>query len=162
MKSRKTLYIIIALVAILPLLGEIVSRQVALRDSMGVSVGMTVEEYRGQFSEGELLEFHRYGCFVNNMGYPVIVRHDQNAVQDVDIIDVSKIDRSAEGFAKLEVGMTLQQVGQIVGIPAANDSEDASVLYYLCTNGKTYMLTYQDAGTELTYVKAEMVKTEEG
>jgi len=83
-------------------------------------------------------------------------------VQDVDIIDVSKIDRSAEGFAKLEVGMTLQQVGQIVGIPAANDSEDASVLYYLCTNGKTYMLTYQDAGTELTYVKAEMVKTEEG
>lgn len=161
MKSRKVLYIMIALVAILPLLGEIFTRQVGMRDSMGVTVGMTVEEYRGQFVEGELFEFHQYGCFVNNLGYPVIVRHDQSTITDVEIIDVAKIDRSAAGYAKLETGMTLNEVGKLVGVPAASEANNPTVLFYLCEDGHTYMLTYQDMGEELVFEEYEVVVVDE-
>lgn len=150
----------IALVAILPLLGEIFTQQIGLRDSVGVSVGMTLEEYRSQLAEDELFEFHRYGCFVNNIGYPVIVHHDQNTVKSVDILNVSKLDRSPEGFSKLKAGMTLHQVGRIVGVPAASEANNPTVLFYLCKDGHTYMLTYTDAGEELILEKCEVVEAD--
>ena len=151
----------IVLVAVLPLLGEIFTQQIGMRDSVGVSVGMTVEAYREQFTEGELFEFHRYGCYVNSIGYPVIVHHDQISVKSVDVLNVSKLDRSPEGFSKLEAGMTLHQVGQIVGVPAASEANNPTVLFYLCKDDQTYMLTYRDAGEELILEKYEVVKADE-
>ena len=155
------MYILILLVALLPFLGEIFNQQIGLRDNMGVTIGMSLEECRGQFDEGELFEFHQYACFVNNIGYPVIVRYDANTVTEVDIIDLAKVDRSTKGFEQLKAGMTLQQVGQLVGIPAASEAGNDTVLFYLCKDGQTYMLTYKDAGAELVLEELEVVKSEE-
>ena len=156
------MYILILLVALLPFLLEIFNQQVGLRDSMGITVGMSMEEYRGQFEEDELFEFHQYGCFVNNIGYPVIICHNKTAVTEIHVIDLAKIDRSTAGFEKLEAGMSLVQVGQIVGVPAASEAGNDSVLFYLCKDGQTYMLTYNDTGAELVLEKVEVVKPEEG
>jgi hypothetical protein len=141
MKKRILLVVAVAIIATGWLVNKIM-RDIGLRDTGDITVGMTFAEYIDKVPADEHLDFCNYSYFVNNHGFPVLVRCVDDTIVQMQVIDLSKTRATQERFEKITAGMTLSEVSGQVGTPMGIALADDMTLIYNCQNKYMYMIRY--------------------
>ena len=145
MKKRIILVVVVAIIATAWLANKIM-HNVGLKDTGDITVGMYYTEFLEKTPEEERLEIGNYCYFVNNHGFPVLLRCVNDSIVQLQVIDLDKTRTNKERFEQITEGMTLSEVSILVGTPIA--IADQMSLIYNCQNKYMYTITY----TEKDYV----------
>ncbi len=145
MKKRILLVVVVAIIATAWFANKIM-HNVGLKDTGDITVGMSYAEFLEKTPEEERLEIGNYSYFVNNHGFPVLLRCVNDSIVQLQVIDLDKTRTNKERFEQITEGMTLSEVSILVGTPIA--IADQMSLIYNCQNKYMYTITY----TEKDYV----------
>ena len=145
MKKRILLVVVVAIIATAWFANKIM-HNVGLKDTGDITVGMSYAEFLEKTPEEERLEIGNYSYFVNNHGFPVLLRCVNDSIVQLQVIDLDKTRTNKQRFEQITEGMTLSEVSILVGTPIA--IADQMSLIYNCQNKYMYTITY----TEKDYV----------
>ena len=147
MKKRILLVAAIAIIAT-AWFGNKIMHNIGLKDTGDITVGMSYTEYLEKTPVEERLDIGNYSYFVNNHGFPVLIRCVDGAIVHMQVIDLDKTRTNKDRFEQITEGMTLLQVSNLVGTPLGPALDDEMSLIYNCQNKYMYTITY----TEKDYV----------
>ena len=147
MKKRILLVAAIAIIAT-AWFGNKIMHNIGLKDTGDITVGMSYTEYLEKTPVEERLDIGNYSYFVNNHGFPVLIRCVDGAIVHMQVIDLDKTRTNKDRFEQITEGMTLLQVSNLVGTPLGTALDDEMSLIYNCQNKYMYTITY----TEKDYV----------
>ena len=143
MKKRILLVAAVAIIATAWLANKIM-HNIGLKDTGDITLGMSYTEYLEKTPEEERMDIGNYSYFVNNHGFPVLLRCVDDTVVQLQVIDLDKTRTNMERFEQIKEGMTLSDVSNLVGTPIATSTAHNIELIYNCQNRYMYTITYTE------------------
>lgn len=137
MKRFKKILLIILIAAVLvsAVIGYFAVRR------RGVFVGMSLEEFKERIPQDDYFEYIPYVFFRNSMGGHVVARlSDSYEIVQYDCFDPWQIDTSDAAFARIKIGMSVEEVVSIVGIPSGSPTFGLSTLEFTSDSGTRYVI----------------------
>lgn len=128
--------------AILLLLFAASSAGCQTEEKIDAHIGMKLEEFCDAFSEEEYFKYGDYLFFRNSINEHCVafVSEETNEISTLESYPEDQIECTDENFARIEAGMSMEQVVSMVGIPEGSCTFGMSTVCYHTETGNDYWI----------------------